>query len=392
MQRRVKQVVRAFMHGVAGLVTTTLYLLIVVPIARVSAWGRHRAGLRPRVVWGPIPIINIRYTSAADRAFGYPSETVTYDVYGINTRRDFDHTLSGLERVPLLRELVPYGAFLWAGLRYDIFGFFYDGGLLWATPWWRFELRLLKLAGKKILVYPYGSDARIPSVTRARGGWNAYSDVPVGAEDRDEAAVRARLGAFARSADVMLGCADLFEDLPRCDGIMRYAFDNGDWHPVVAQEQRTVRIVHAPNHRHYKGTKYLLEAVERLRAEGLDVDLDLVEGVPAEQARRIYEQADIVADQFLIGAYALFAIEGMALGKPVVCYLNPRFAVAHPEWAECPIVSATPDELTDRLRELVTDADLRRRLGDRGPEYVEVQHSLRSVGADLDRFYRQLWR
>ena len=38
----------------------------------------------------------------------------------------------------------------------------------------------------------------------------------------------------------------------------------------------------------------------------------------------------MIADQFLIGAYALFAIEGMALGKPVVCYLKPAVRAVSP--------------------------------------------------------------
>jgi hypothetical protein len=43
------------------------------------------------------------------------------------------------------------------------------------------------------------------------------------------------------------------------------------------------------------------------------------------------------------------------------------------------------------LRDLVEDADSRRRLGARGPEYVRKYHSLASVGADLDRWYREAW-
>jgi glycosyltransferase involved in cell wall biosynthesis len=114
--------------------------------------------------------------------------------------------------------------------------------------------------------------------------------------------------------------------------------------------------------------------------------------MPNEEARREYARADIVADQFLIGAYALFAIEGMALGKPVLCYLDPELARHHPEWAEAPIVSANPDTLVDELRRLVVDPELRRELGARGPEYVRRVHSPEAVGAQLDAIYRRLWR
>jgi glycosyltransferase involved in cell wall biosynthesis len=384
-----KRAVRLSVQWAAGMVAMTIYAIVVIPYSRLDR--RRRADRRPRVVWGPIPIVNIHYCSLADRAFGYPSETLVYSVYSINARRNFDRVLDRFARVPLLREVVPFFAFVDAGLRYDIFGFFYDGGLLWATPFWRIELALLRLAGKSIIVYPYGSDARLPSATRARGGWHAYTDVVPGEEDRDETEVQSRMAAFARYANVMLGCADLFEDLPRCDGIMRYAFDDTQWAPIDALDDGIVRVVHAPNHRHYKGTRFLVDAVDELRREGLPVELILIEGMPTDEAREHYARADIVADQFLIGAYALFAIEGMALGKPVVCYLNERFYAAHPEWGEAPIVSADPDSLKAKLRDLVEDADSRRRLGARGPEYVRKYHSLASVGADLDRWYREAW-
>jgi glycosyltransferase involved in cell wall biosynthesis len=79
----------------------------------------------------------------------------------------------------------------------------------------------------------------------------------------------------------------------------------------------------------------------------------------------------------------------MALGKPVICYLNDRFRPWHPEWRECPIVCASPETLAEALRTLVRDAALRDELGRQGPPYVEKYHSPESVGRDLADFYRR---
>ena len=174
------------------------------------------------------------------------------------------------------------------------------------------------------------------------------------------------------------------------DGIFQYPIDLSAWSPVEEVEDDVVTVAHSPNHRHYKGTRFLIAAVERLRAEGVPVELVLVEGLPNAEARRIYASADVIADQFLIGAYAQFAIEGMALGKPVLCFLNERFAPYHPEWQECPIVNASPDTLADALRTVATDAALRRRLGREGVDYVHRVHSLEAVGRDLDLVYRRV--
>ncbi len=113
--------------------------------------------------------------------------------------------------------------------------------------------------------------------------------------------------------------------------------------------------------------------------------------MPVDATREIYERADIVVDQLLIGAYGQFALEGMALGRPVLCYLNPRFAAHHPEWAEVPIVSATPDTILDVLRELVRDPKRREELGSRGPDVVRRYHSLEAVGAHMAAIYSRLW-
>ena len=268
----------------------------------------------------------------------------------------------------------------------------FDGGLLGETPFWRAEFPLLRLAGKRIVVYPYGGDARLPSFARSEDEWNAYTDVAVDAEDRDEDEIRRRLDAFGRYAHVMLGCNDLVASLPRVDGIFQYPYDTASVEPVPPRTTPPVQVVHASNHRHYKGTRFVIDAVERLRDEGLPVELTLVEGIPNAEAKKLYESADVIASDFLIGGYALFAIEGMALGKPVLCYMPERLQGFHPEWKAAPIVNASPDELVDRLRELVESPELRQEIGSRGPEYVDDVHSLRAVGAAMDRVYRRLWK
>ena len=84
--------------------------------------------------------------------------------------------------------------------------------------------------------------------------------------------------------------------------------------------------------------------------EQLPVELEIVEGLHHDEARRRYERADIVVDQLNAGWYGLFAIEAMALGKPVVTFLHDE-AVARTEEAfgtKVPIVSATAETLADR--------------------------------------------
>jgi hypothetical protein len=46
---------------------------------------------------------------------------------------------------------------------------------------------------------------------------------------------------------------------------------------------------------------------------------------------------------------------------------------------ECPLVSATPENITDVLRKLITNPKLRTDLGRAGREYVEKYHGLDSA-------------
>jgi glycosyltransferase involved in cell wall biosynthesis len=147
--------------------------------------------------------------------------------------------------------------------------------------------------------------------------------------------------------------------------------------------------VHAPNHPQYKGSRFLFDCVRELKSEGYPVELDVVTGMSNDEAMDIYKRADIVADQFLIGWHGNFAVEAMALGKPVVAFIRkPELYL--PKGVRCPIVCADPDSLKQTLVSLIENAELRRELGAQGRQYVEQVFSLERVGERMTRLYAQL--
>jgi glycosyltransferase involved in cell wall biosynthesis len=157
--------------------------------------------------------------------------------------------------------------------------------------------------------------------------------------------------------------------------------------PAPPSDRARPLIVHAPSSRRRKGTEHVVAAVD-----GLDADLELVEGLHHDEAFERYRAADIVVDQLNAGWYGLFAIEAMALGKPVVTYLHDE-AVRRTEAAfdtRVPIVSATADTLREALRPLVADAARRRELGAASRSYVERVHDLESVTDRLLALYARL--
>jgi hypothetical protein len=157
--------------------------------------------------------------------------------------------------------------------------------------------------------------------------------------------------------------------------------------PAYPGERARPLIVHAPSSRRRKGTEHVLAA-----CEGLDADLQLVEGMPHKEAFERYRDADIVVDQLNAGWYGVFAIECMALGKPVVTFLHDE-AVRRTEDAfgtRVPLVRATKDDLRAHLEPLVASAAERRRLGEASRAYVEHVHDLERVADRLLALYARL--
>jgi hypothetical protein len=155
--------------------------------------------------------------------------------------------------------------------------------------------------------------------------------------------------------------------------------------PVAPSDRERPLVVHAPGNRVKKGTEYVIAACEQP-----PVELDIVEGLPHEQARKRYARADIV-DQLNAGWHGVFALVAMALGRPVVVHLKPD-VVAQAERAygtKVPLVPATKESLVDALRPLVESPALRGEIG-AASAYVERVHDSDRIADRLVGLYERL--
>lgn len=90
-------------------------------------------------------------------------------------------------------------------------------------------------------------------------------------------------------------------------------------------KKKKLTVVHAPTDRGAKGTPIILKTLENLKRKHPDrIDVLLIEGVSHENALKLYEKADLVIDQILVGWYGSFAVELMMMGKPVICRIEER--------------------------------------------------------------------
>jgi glycosyltransferase involved in cell wall biosynthesis len=169
--------------------------------------------------------------------------------------------------------------------------------------------------------------------------------------------------------------------------VVPIGIDLREYRPVPPVERERPLVVHAPSDPEKKGTRHIVEACERL-----PVDLDVVHGVPHEEAVERFKRADIVVDQMHYLWHGMFAVECMAYGKPVVTHLDPE-AVEQTERAfdvKVPIVAATKDDLVEKLRPLVDSFELRKQLGKEGRAYVERVHDLDKVADRFIEIYRSI--
>jgi glycosyltransferase involved in cell wall biosynthesis len=193
------------------------------------------------------------------------------------------------------------------------------------------------------------------------------------------------LAAGKRAGAQIVGSWDALQWVPQATvippGIAVAAID-----PAPPTDRARPLVLHAPSSRRRKGTEHVIAAME-----GLDADLELVEGLRHDEAFERYRRADVVVDQLNSGWYGLLAIECMALGKPVVARLREdsvqrtRSALGR----DVPVVSATADTLRERLRPLVENGAERRRVGAASREYAEQVHDIERITDRLLEVYAQ---
>lgn len=247
-----------------------------------------------------------------------------------------------------------------------------------------YDLKLFRKFRKKVFYEFHGSDLRDYRLAKTR---NQYMPDDGNNFGKD---YKKRTEKICRYADgIILHDDELIFHLPEKRPnvyVVPLRLDLQSIVPVyVSRESKKIRIVHAPTWRQGKGSDYLIEAVERLQKK-YEAELILVENKTPQEALALYKAADIIVDQLRIGTYGVFAVESMALGKPVITYITEEMKQRLPQ--ELPIVSANPDTIMEELEKLIQDGELRYHLGVQGREYVEKYHDYRKNARMLSEIYQ----
>lgn len=149
----------------------------------------------------------------------------------------------------------------------------------------------------------------------------------------------------------------------------------------------TVRVVHCPTNRALKGTDAFLAAVDDLTAEGLPIEVVMVEGQTHAEAMAVKATADVVFDQVTLG-YGCNSVEAWGMGIPVISGGEPwTIDKMRKLWGTTPFYSATRKTLKQKLRAMVLSRELRAEYAQRGLEHVRKYHDERPALATLAELY-----
>jgi len=130
-------------------------------------------------------------------------------------------------------------------------------------------------------------------------------------------------------------------------------------------------VLHLPSRSRLKGSEYVDPVLGRLQEEGEIRYLRPENRVDASEVMTLVEQADIIIDGIVIGAYGVMSCQALAAGRLAIGNLSEL----GPLGAECPIVNADPGTLDAVLRGLLADRESWKERSETGREFVGTYHS-----------------
>lgn len=151
-----------------------------------------------------------------------------------------------------------------------------------------------------------------------------------------------------------------------------------------SQRKTNPLVLHAPTNREVKGTKYVADAFQRLKNEGMVFQPMMVEQMKHSEILELYRNADILVGQLLLPNGGNQEREALAAGMVVLSNISPLYPQRIPP--ECPIIDVNPDTVYERLKEIILDYPKRQRIAQLGRPYVEKYHDLKKLCRDILTF------
>lgn len=247
-------------------------------------------------------------------------------------------------------------------------------------PYW--DVPVLRSLGLRLYFTFHGSDIRMG---RIHGEINPWSDLFVGPTQPDDDRIEKSLQVIRTYADAMFVTSVNYLAYVPDAGYLPRVIDLADLPPIPPRARAVPVIAHAPTRRGTKGTDLLLAILDGLRADGLEFELRLLEGVSHAEVMATLAEADILLDNVVAGSYGIVSLEAMASSTVAVSSMSDAVMEAHPD---VPVVRINPETAATALRRLIPDVERRQQLGLAGRAFVERVHDADRVAEQLVEHYR----
>ncbi len=232
----------------------------------------------------------------------------------------------------------------------------------------------LLASGRRVALVFHGSEIRRPGRHAAEYDWSPFRNKRHQAATARAKAITDRVHALLAdfTGPVFVSTPDLLDELP-----------NATWLPIVVERDfyrpappvltrpRPV-VVHAPSSPLLKGTAVIDEVLERLDAEGL-VEYRRLSEVPSAFVGDFIREADVLADQIVLGNPGVMAAEALAAGRLVVAHVAEKVRARCP--LPLPVVEATPPTFEAVMRDISAHPESYQPLAAQGPVFADTVHS-----------------
>jgi glycosyltransferase involved in cell wall biosynthesis len=239
-------------------------------------------------------------------------------------------------------------------IKYLLYGLQYDKIYIHWHKLQGLDTLFFKLFSKRVVTYYHGSDIRNKGTPR----FDIYADE-----------------CYVSTPDLLKYCNE--------DTLwLRSPIDIEQYKYMGLENKPKLNIIHAAaSHKHgldCKGTDVIFDAVKIAKNKGYDFNFNTYFGISHDELMDRIRQADIVIAQTNIGWYGLLELEAMAMGKPVITWIDYDIIEA----ANVPDIPVMDDffrndsiTLAGCICELIDNKRLRNELSKRGRKYVEQWHS-----------------
>lgn len=331
--------------------------------------------------------------SRAERQLGIQSDLLIFDDH--KYYQNYDKNLQ-LNYSSVPGEIKKWKYFKKIIKNYDIFHFNWGFSFL-DYPYIGFDyldFKMIKKAGKKIVMTFQGSDARQKDYFLKHFGEGPFETQEYGLIDKLlDWRKRKRIEKVAKYADKIYALnPDLLHVLPKTAEFLPYAVNTEKREKKIENRQKIkeVTIVHAPSHRYAKGTDYIIQIINKLKKR-YPIKFMLVENLKNDEAQKIYDLADIAIDQLLVGWYGAFAVEMMAKGVPVLAYIREEDVKKYVHLDnKIPVVNVNKAGLESRLRQLIGEVVQRKKIGQESINYIKKYHSTKVIAKKTLKLYNEL--